>query len=302
MFEGIIPILLTPFTEDGDLDYDSLRKLTEYYIKEQAKALVCLGEVSEPSTLKDEEKINIVDLVKKFSKGIPLICGISRESVDLTVTAAKEYSDLGVSGYLLAPPKNPSLSQIDIFNFYKKVDEKVDLPIVILDQPAGIRPKMSPEIIAKIVNETNNVRYWKVEDQPTPMKMEKMIKLKVDHLITLGASHGRNFFWELERGASGILTSTPMPEILSLIYENYQNGNIELAREIFYFSIPVTYYYSDYPVAVKKEILRHNGYINSSRMREEGLRLSDSAINDLIELVEWTKTSVDNILKKYDLN
>lgn len=293
MLSGVIPILLTPFTEEGEIDKEGLVNLIQYYIKEHASALVCFGEVSEPDTLSEEEKQFILETTKNHANKTPLIAGISSDDIGSTIKAAEIFSDIGVTGYLLAPPKKPDLSQQSIYEFYKAVDQKVDFPIIIHDLPAGIRPLMSPELIVKIVRNTEHVRYWKAEDQPTQMKIEKVNSFSEDKLIILGASHGRNFFWELERGAKGIMTSTPMPEILSLIHNNYIAGNIDLARDIFYISTPLNYYYSNSPVVIKKEILKYNGHIKSSRMREVSPILTNDAVKDLIELVEWAKKSIE---------
>lgn len=295
MISGVIPILLSPFLENGDFDRDGLKKLSEYYIHEHVDGLVCFGEVSEPNSLTVDEREYILKETKRMAGKLPIIAGISSDRVSDTLAMVDSYRDEGVSAFLLAPPKNPGMPQDQIYNFYRDVDRHLDLSVIILDQPARVRPVMSPELIVKIVRNTENVRYLKVEDQPTPMKMDRINQLKEKNLKILGASHGRNFYWELERGASGILTSTPLPEILVSIWRSYTSGNNEAAREIFYRSLPLAYYYSDAPVAVKKEVLRYTGRINSAKMRQMGLVLSDSAIEDLWKLVDWTKKSLDEV-------
>lgn len=296
MLNGVIPILLSPFESDGSLDRESLNDLIEYYLKGDVDGLVCFGEVSEPSSLSDDEKDYILKTTLELSKDVPIITGISRENVELSVNAARMFLDRGVSALLLAPPRHPEMEEQKIFEYYCAIDEKVDAPIVILDQPAGIRPKMSPELIARIVKNTSNVRYLKIEEQPTPIKMERINELNEESLIMLGATHGRTFLWELERGAKGIMTSTPLPKILVSIWKNYNAGNIVAAREIFYKSLPLAYYFAEATVAVKKEVLKYKGAMKTSKMRDDSLKLTKGSVNDLIQLVDWTERSLEGLV------
>jgi 4-hydroxy-tetrahydrodipicolinate synthase len=295
MFTGVIPILLTPFTDNGQLDKEGVDKLIKYYVESGVTGLACFGEVSEPDTLSEDEEEYVLERAKSLSKNVPLIAGISNDDVDKCVEAAAKYAAKGVSGFLLAPPRLPKMGEHSVYEFYRAVDRQVDLPIIIHDLPGGVRPVMSPELIVRIVRDTDNVRYLKVEDQPTPMKIERLNSLHEPELVVLGASHGRNFYWELIRGAAGIMTSTPMPEILLAIWENYKSGNTELSKEIFYRSLPLAYYYAEAPVAVKKEVLKHKGLIKSSKMRQRSIVLSEQAVRDLIGLVEWTERSISQM-------
>lgn len=297
MFGGVLPLLLTPFGENGEIEIEDLRRLIGYYLDSMVDGLVCLGDASESQSLTEDEKNRIVKMTLDDAGELPVIAGISGQSAQQVLDSVEILPVNRLSGFLLPPPRDPGMENQEILDFYTSVDKHVDLPIIILDNPGIVRPVMSPELIVEIVRKTGNVRYLKVEEQPTSIKMEKINGLGERSLIMLGASHGRNFIWELERGAAGILTSTPLPRILVSIWKSFSGGQPDLAREIFYKSLPLAYFFSESPVAVKKAVLKHIGIIKSSRMRENSPALSPGALRDLVRVIEWTEASMDQYLK-----
>lgn len=297
MIGGVLPLLLTPFGENGEIRLEDVKRLIGYYQDSMVDGLVCLGDASESQALTEDEKRDVVETTIKASKGLPIIAGLSGQTVDEVLDDIERLPINKLSGFLLPPPRNPGMADEKILDFYVSIDKRSDLPIIVLDNPGTIRPIMSPELIVEMVRKTKNVRYLKVEEQPTSLKMERINAIGERDLVILGASHGRNFLWELERGAAGILTSTPLPRILVSIWKSYSEGKTELAREIFLKSLPLAYFFSESPVAVKKEVLKHTGIIGSAKMREKSPTLSPAALRDLIRILEWTESNMDQILK-----
>ncbi len=296
MLSGVLTLLLTPFDEKGEVEFGDIKRLISYYQDSMVDGLVCLGDASESQFLNDDEKSRIVETTINVSKGLPVIAGISGQTADEVVNSLEELPQKGLSGYLIPPPRDPGMSGDKIIDFYSSIDRHTDLPIIILDNPQTIRPVISPEHIVEIVRKTQNVRYLKVEDQPTASKIEKLNSLGERNLAIFGASHGRNFFWELERGVSGILTSTPLPKILVSVWKAYSEGKTELARDLFLKSLPLAYFFPEYPVAVKKEVLKYLKVIGSSKTRKDAPILSQKSMKDLVDILEWTDLNMDGLL------
>ena len=239
MLGGVIPLLLTPFRENGDIDPEDLERLMDYFVDSGVDVFACLGEGSEAANLTDEEKIQVIEITLKKARHLPLIAGLTGQSMQSINDEISRLPAHQLSGYLIPPPRSVGMSRNEILTFYTKVDQIVDVPIVILDNPGKVRPVIPPELIVDIVRKTRNVRYLKIEEQPTMLKMENLNLLGEKRLKILGASHGRNFLWELERGAAGILTSTPLPSILVAIWKSFARGDKERATDIFYKSLPL---------------------------------------------------------------
>ncbi len=294
--KGVIPILLTPFDDAGHVDYEDLRKMIKFYLDSGVDGLACLGEVSETRLLEEDERREILTTVVREVRGkVPVIAGIGRDSETLSLEAAERASDHDLGAILVSPPHDPQIGREAIAGYFEKVSGVSTVPIIILDNPSLGYPIIGLDTIRRITGRCENIRYIKVEDQPSTEKIELLRKEFGQELGIFGASHGRNILWEMELGIEGILTSAPVPSYLIDIWNNFQRGNKLLARELYFATLPLSYYLPDRTIAVKKEILKHYGVIKTSYVRKQGDNLSARSVRNLVDLIEWTSARVNEI-------
>src|SRR3989338_1186532 len=94
-FSGIIVPLITPFYKN-DVDFDSLEKLGDYYLKNKADAFVICGTTGEPATLSKEEKKLILDfMIKKYGAQLPILAGIASSCTETAMNEARALQDAG---------------------------------------------------------------------------------------------------------------------------------------------------------------------------------------------------------------
>lgn len=281
---GVLPILLTPFNEDGSIDWKSLENLTDLYQRTKVDGITCLGEVSETDLLTGEEKARIIKFCIDRFHGKTVVVGVSGNH-DQMVEEAINAEKMGATAILVPPYGNQDSA---IYQHYMDMDSAVGVPIVILDHPSSERPIIPVELIVKIAKDSEKVKFLKIEDTPTTHKMEKLGKLSGNLLTIYGASHGRYFYWELVRGAKGLMTSTPVPAMHVEIWNSFLSGDLRRAEELFYHSVPITFFMENIPVRVKKEIMVYLGIFRTSQMRKKGQFIQESGIKDLKNLVDWT--------------
>lgn len=281
---GVLPILLTPFNEDGSIDWKSLENLTDLYQSANVDGITCLGEVSETDLLTGEERERIVKFCIDRFHGKPVVAGVSGNH-DQMVQEAVNAEEMGATAILVPPYGNGDSA---IYQHYMDMDSAVRVPIVLLDHPSSERPVMPVELIAKIAMNSENIKFLKIEDTPTALKMEKLEKSSRNLLTVYGASHGRYFYWELLRGAKGLMTSTPIPAMHVDIWNSFLSGDTRRAEELFYHSVPITFFMENIPVRVKKEVMVYMGIFRTSQMRKKGQFIPESGIKDLKNLVDWT--------------
>jgi 4-hydroxy-tetrahydrodipicolinate synthase len=290
---GAYSVLITPLDTSGDIDHESLRRLIQYNLKAGVDGFTALGEVSEsPKMSEEERKENLATVFGEVKSKVPIIVGASRESTELAIEAAGAAQDIGAAALMIAPPKNLKLREEGIFNHFAAISNSINIPIVVQDEPESDHPYMSVPLLAKLANETKWCRYVKLEDQPTPSKIAKLRQIAGDKMLVFGAAHMRTYLWELDRGAVGIMTASPTPEYLVGIWKAYKGGNRELAKNIFFYNLPLSHYYGEMALAVKKEILVHRGIIKTAKLKQPAGELGDVARRDLIELLKWTEESV----------
>jgi dihydrodipicolinate synthase/N-acetylneuraminate lyase len=294
--DGLFPILLTPFTTSMDVDFDTLEKLVEYYRKNQVDGLTCLGEVSEVDLLREQEKQTILRNVLASVHGeIPIISGVGRGSIKPTSTALIDAFNLGVSAVLVPPPKNPGMTGEEVYHYYTELDEISSGPIILLDNPSLGYPLIPVDIISMLVRNSRHVKGIKVEEQPSILKIVALREKLGRKVSIYGASHGRNLFWEMERGIDGVITSSPIPFHMRMIWKLFNEGKRDKAYGAFLASLPMSYFLQEKPVAVKKEILRHLGIFPNNLVRKHGDSLDPMTASDLDNLVDWTIRKFDDL-------
>jgi 4-hydroxy-tetrahydrodipicolinate synthase len=292
-FGGAYVVLVTPLDERRKQDHDSLRKLIRYNLKAGVDGLTALGEVSESAKLSEKERReNLSTVFEEVNRKVPVLVGASREATHLVIEAAKEYTELGASGLMIAPPKNLKLRDDTIFNHFAAISDAIDVPIIVQDEPESNHPYMSVQLLARIANEVKNARYVKLEDPPTPTKLAKLHQLTGGKLKIFGASHGRAYLWELGRGAVGVMTASPTPEYLVEVWKSYRRGEQERAKQIFFYNLPLAHYYGEMALAVKKAILVQRKVIKTAKMIQPSGELGEKETSDLIELLQWVEEGV----------
>lgn len=290
---GPYVVLVTPLDERGRQDVESLRRLVDYYIGSGVAGLTILGESSEVEGLSEAEKEENVDTVMKRCEGkIPVVIGTSRESTNSAIAAAEWAESKGASAVMVAPPKNPKLTDEKILTHFARIGDDLNVPMIVQDYPATNHPYMSPGLIAKISAEVSNAQYLKLEDPPTPMKLSKVNEATGGKLRIFGALGGKGMLWDLDRGAVGVMTASPTPEYLVEIWNAHEKGDRTRAKEIFYYNLPLIHSYSEIGISVRKSILVDRHVIRTAEMKAPAGQLDSKAREEIRELLNWVENNV----------
>jgi 4-hydroxy-tetrahydrodipicolinate synthase len=297
ILEGLFVVLMTPLNDAGSQDEKSLGRMLDYYVDAHVRGFTVLAESSERDRLSDSEKeANLRIVFDKLQGKFPIVVGTGRESTRLTIEESQRAESRGAAALMISPPRNPKLRDQAIFDFYAAVGDSVGVPLVIQDFPQNDRPYMSPELIARVHREVKNAQYLKLEDAPTPIKLEKVKGLVGDKLKIFGALYGRDAFWELDQGAVGIMTATATPEYLVSMLDEFRRGNRSRALDIYLYSLPLTYFLADVGIAVRKEILVRRGVIQTAKMKQPASELTTSARRQLAETLGWVERRMIEIV------
>lgn len=149
MFSGVFPAIITPFLKDESLDEEGLRRNIEYLNKTGIAGLVPCGTTGESATLSFEEHKRVVEIAVEASK-VPVIAGTgsnnTREALELTRHAAKAGADAAL---LITPYYNKPNDQ-GMFEHFKSIAEKCDIPIVLYNVPKRTGIDLKPELVARL--------------------------------------------------------------------------------------------------------------------------------------------------------
>src|SRR3954468_21081686 len=131
-FEGVYSILPTAFTDAGDFDADSQRRVVDLFIGKGANGLTALGVTGEVARLEEHERGKVLEVVVKQAAGrVPIIAGTSAEGTRTCIAYTRQARDLGAAAVMVSPPRLPKLNSAAVVAHYKALADAVDLPIIV---------------------------------------------------------------------------------------------------------------------------------------------------------------------------
>ena len=149
MFKGSLVALVTPF-KNGQIDFQKMKELVEFHIKNGTSGIVPCGTTGESATLSFEEHERIIGEVVNFAAGrIPILAGTgsnnTMEALQLT-KHAKKLGNRGAAYHPLLQQTHPE----GLLRHYKLIAESVDIPIVVYNVPSRTGISILPETVAKL--------------------------------------------------------------------------------------------------------------------------------------------------------
>ena len=147
--------LVTPFTDRGDVDYKSLKKLLVHTAK-GVDYYVVMGTTGESTTLDKEEKRQILQFVKENNpKGLPLVYGIGGNDTRQVVECIRETDFTGVDALLSVSPYYNKPSQEGIFQHYQRVADESPVPVILYNVPGRTSSNISAETTLRLAQHPN---------------------------------------------------------------------------------------------------------------------------------------------------
>jgi 4-hydroxy-tetrahydrodipicolinate synthase len=286
---GVCTIALTPFTEEGDLDEESIGSLSEFYVDSGVHGITILGIMGEAHKLSDAERRAVTEKYASAIRGrVPLVVGCSAVATKVVSERVQEAEAVGAAAVMVAPPNNQKNLEL-VFEHYRRVAEAVFVPVVVQDEPVNTGVVMPAPFIARLVNEIGGCRYVKLEEAPTTIKISNLLNEIETEIGVFGGLGGMYFYEELARGASGIMTGFAYPHVLVETYRLFAEGERRKAQEYFFRYLPLIRFEAQLGVGgvgIRKEILKLRGVISSSHVRFPAPSLDEKTLQELEELVE----------------
>lgn len=155
---GLGVAMITPFNEDGTVDYNTLDSLTEQLVKQNVDFLCVLGTTAETPTLTDEEKRMIRQhVIAKNQQRLPILLGVSSNCTRCVVDTLKNEDLTGVDAVLVAVPYYNKPSQEGIYQHYKAIAEATSLPVVMYNVPGRTGVNMTAETTLRLARDCANI-------------------------------------------------------------------------------------------------------------------------------------------------
>ncbi len=162
-FRGSFTVAVTPFTEDlANIDYSAWNKFLDWQLSEGVPGIIILGTTGEFLTINDEERQEFVEsTVTYIKKRIPVLVGTANAHTPNAVRYSKEAEEFGADGLMISPPYYYTPTHEEIFKYYQKICEQVNIPIMLYNNPFTTNVDMPAKLIARLTKDFEQIRYIK---------------------------------------------------------------------------------------------------------------------------------------------
>jgi 4-hydroxy-tetrahydrodipicolinate synthase len=184
-FRGTGIAIVTPFHEDGKIDWESFEKLINHWIQGKVDYLVVLGTTGESATVHGKEKQEVFSFVKDKAAGrIPLVAGIGGNDTHEVTEGIRNFDLTGFDAILSVSPYYNKPNQEGIFQHYKQIDAATPLPVIMYNVPSRTGMNVTAETQLRIAHECKNIFATK-EASGNFEQINQIIKYKPSYFMVI---------------------------------------------------------------------------------------------------------------------
>ncbi|PYQ20562.1 MAG: dihydrodipicolinate synthase family protein [Acidobacteria bacterium] len=290
---GVFSVLPTPFDAEGRVDVASLRKVVDLFLAAGVDGLTALGVTSEVARLSERERALVLEtVIEQVGGRVPVVAGTTADGLMACLELSRQAEAAGAAAIMVSPPRLPKLGSEAVLAHYRALAEGVGLEIVVQDYPPVSGFTMEAALLARIAREVPPARTIKLEDPPTPFKVERILAHCDGIPVRIFGGLGGVFLLEeLMAGAAGAMTGFAYPEMLVAVVSEFRAGRLARAADLFYRYVPLMRFefQEGLGMAIRKEVLRRRGALAHAGVRAPGAVLDAGTQAALDLLLAWVK-------------
>ncbi|CAG9225463.1 L-2-keto-3-deoxyarabonate dehydratase [Burkholderia gladioli] len=232
-YRGVFPVVPTTFSDTGELDLASQKRAVDFMIDAGSDGLCILANFSEQFSLSDEEREILTRTVLEHVAGrVPVIVTTTHYGTRLCAARSRRAQELGAAMVMIMPPYHGATFRVpetQIHEFYSRVSDAIDIPIMIQDAPAS-GTVLSAPFLAHMAREIEQVSYFKIETPGAANKLRELIRLAGDAAQgPWDGEEGITLLADLNAGATGSMTGGGFPDGIRTIVDAHREGRLDEA-------------------------------------------------------------------------
>ncbi len=240
IFEGAGVALITPFKENGDVNYDKLAEILEDQITGGTDSIVICGTTGESSTMSHEEHIDVIRFTcERVAGRIPVIAGTGSNCTAEAIHLSQEAEKAGADGLLLVTPYYNKATQNGLIAHYTTVAESVKIPALLYHVPSRTGVTMAPATIVKLCREVPNI--VGVKEASNNIAAISTMMSMADGCVDLYSGNDDQIVPLLSLGGKGVISvlSNVAPRQTHDICQSYFDGNVKESAQMQLKAIPL---------------------------------------------------------------
>lgn len=288
IFKGLGIALITPFTQDGEVDYKAITRLVDYQIQNGADFLCILATTGETPCLSTDEKHKIKELVIDRVRGrLPILMGCGGNNTRAVIEELRSTDLRGIDGVLSVCPYYNKPSQEGLYQHFRAIAEASPVPVVLYNVPGRTGINLKPETTVRLAKDCTNIIAIK-EASGSLEQVDEIIKNKPERFDVISGDDALTFSM-VASGAAGSISviGNALPKEVSRMIRLEFKGEYEAARIIHHrFTELYSLLFVDGNPAGVKALLHEMGFIENVLR----LPLVPTRITTLQKMTEILKT------------
>jgi len=232
--EGVYPALITPFTADGGVDKEGLRRLVEYVVEGGVAGIVPCGTTGESATLSHKEHEEVIDVVVDCSK-VPVIAGTGSNNTKEAVEFTKHAADAGADACLLITPYYNKPNVKGLKEHFKRIGDSVEIPLILYNIPSRTGQNVSAGTMVELASEVTNIKGVK-EASGDLKQVGAIIRSVAEQGLDFTVVAGDDFLTLpiMSLGGKGVISvaANIAPREMTEMVAAMLKGEVEKAKEI----------------------------------------------------------------------
>jgi 2-keto-3-deoxy-L-arabinonate dehydratase len=288
-YRGIFPVAPTTFTETGELDLASQKRCIDFMIDAGSDGICILANFSEQFVLSDEEREILTHTILSHVAGrVPVIVTTTHFSTRVCIERSLRAQQLGAAMLMVMPPYHGAtfrVSEPQIHEFYARLSDAVDIPIMIQDAPAS-GTVLSASFLARMAREVEHVAYFKIETAGAASKIRELIRLAGEAVEgPWDGEEAITLLADLDAGATGSMTGGAYMDGLRPIIQAHAEGDREKAYSIYQKWLPlINYENRQAGLLAAKALMKSGGVIECEAPRHPLAPMHPETRSGLLEV------------------
>ncbi len=152
-WHGSFAVIVTPFTEDGDIDEAGYRKVVDLVIEAGCHGIISAGSTGEFFLMTHDERKRVFSIAVDESAGrIPVLAGTSATRTSDIIDMNRSALEMGCAGAMILPPIYIGIDERELLTYYRSIAEGSDLPIMLYNSPEAVSNYLRPHVVRELMD------------------------------------------------------------------------------------------------------------------------------------------------------
>ena len=229
--KGSIVALVTPFHEDGSVNFEKLKELLDWHIANSTDGILVLGTTGESSTMTHEEDDEVARVsISHVNHRVPIIVGAGSNCTQTAVEKAVRYADMGADALLMISPYYNKANRRGMVEHFRQVADVTSCPIILYNVPGRTGCSISEDVVAELSKHPNICGIKEVSGSIT---YAARIARYVNDDFAMYSGNDDMITSMLSLGASGVISvlANVVPKQTHDIVASWHAGDVKASRD-----------------------------------------------------------------------